>query len=426
MKNCFIIAFILLCPNNILADDGEVLPYYFDLGGTLMSVETTDIQLESETIDVYLHDFMMWDEPFVKEFDKAGSYDVEVNYNFLNTNNERDVMLGFPTANNSSWHVFDYKAYVEGVQLPTELKPCLWGGMETIHSVNGWDYSYGCDAAEVCTGKFKGHGITKVKNTFSNYYEGEFAGQQGYAGHYILHTGASWKDSINEVVFRLHTELLSEYSRSLYDVDNMIVEYGNINGEYKDGIYTIVLKNIEPKYDFHFKVPEKKGQKYNADNYELVSNCPVFVSSTLIPSGGNSYEFYNLGDGDETTAWVEGVSGYGEGSKIIYDTRLLAKDGCDPSRIDSITFVNGYAKSDATFRNNSRVKDVEILFLQQVKDGVYNDETYKITLEDTAVPQTFYFTNQYVYWVTIIIKSVYPGKKYKDTALSEIKIYKGD
>ena len=42
-----------------MADDGEVVPF-FDLGGSLMSVQTTDIKLESETIDVYLHDFMMW------------------------------------------------------------------------------------------------------------------------------------------------------------------------------------------------------------------------------------------------------------------------------------------------------------------------------------------------------------------------------
>lgn len=428
IKNCLIIASVFLSPNIIWADDGEVLPFYYDLGGTLMSVETTDIQLESETIDVYLHDFMMWYEPFEKEFDKAGTYDVEVNYNFLNTSNARDVMLGFPTANYASWHVFNYEAYVDGIQMPTELKPCLWGGTNTVHSYIGshdYSYTYGCDAAEVCTGKFRGHGITKVKNTFSNYYEGEFPGQLGYAGHYILHTGASWKDSINEVVFRLHTELLSEYSRHLYDVDNMIVCYDNIHAEYKDGIYTIVLKNIEPKSDFYFEAREKKGQKYNASNYELVNNCPVFVSSTLKPSGGNNYEFYNLGDEDVTTAWVEGIPGNGEGSRIIYDTRLMAGEGCDPSGIDSITFVNGYAKSDATYKNNSRVKDLEIRFLTEGGDTP-KYETFIITLEDTSIPQTFHFERQLAYWVTMTIKSVYPGLKYKDTALSEIKIHISD
>lgn len=425
LKSFFIYVSALFCSNTIMADDGEVIPC-IDLGGSLMSVQTTDIKLESETIDVYLHDFMMWYDPIVKEFDKAGSYDVEVSYNFLNTDNEREVMLGFPSASYGSWHIFDYKAYVDGVQKSTELKPCIWGPMDTIpeQCCPGMLFIYGCDAAEVCTAQFKGHSITNVKNTFSNYYDGDFPGQLGYCGHYILHTGANWKDSINEVVFRLHTELLSEYSKCLYDVENMIVSYGNTNGQYKDGIYTIVLKNIEPDNDFYFKVPEKKGiNLYDS----LWYNSPVFVSSTLKSSGNNSYEFYNLGDGDYSTAWVEGEKGYGEGSRIIYDLRTLARDACDASYIDSITIVNGYAKNATTFKNNSRAKDIEISFLQYSSESNRCiEKKHLFTLKDTSEPQTLYFDKEEAYWMTIKIKSVYPGLKYKDTAISEIKFFSHD
>lgn len=438
LKSFFIYVSTLLCSNTIMADDGEVVPF-FDLGGSLMSVQTTDIKLESETIDVYLHDFMMWCEPFVKEFDKAGSYDVEVNYKFLNTNNEREVMLGFPSASYGSWHIFDYKAYVDGVQKSTELKPCIWGPMDTIpeQCCPGMLFIYGCDAAEVCTAQFKGHSITNVKNTFSNYYDSNsydahynlhtYDGNS-YGGHYILHTGASWKDSINEVVFRLHTEQLSEYSKFWYDVENMIVEYGNTRGEYKDGIYTIVLKNIEPVNDFYFAAIEKEETKpLKKKLWDLRSDVPVFVSSTLNPSSNKSYEFYNLGDGDNSTAWVEGENGYGEGSRIIYDLRMAAKEDCDASYIDSITIVNGYAKNDVTFKNNSRVKDIEISFLQYSSESNrYIEKKHLFTLKDTSKPQTFYFNRQEANWMTIEIKSVYPGFKYKDTAISEIKFFSYD
>lgn len=103
----------------------------------------------------------------------------------------------------------------------------------------------------------------------------------------------------------------------------------------------------------------------------------------------------------------------------------MARDDCDASIIDSITFVNGYAKSDATYKNNSRVKDLEIRFLTEGGDTP-KYETSIITLEDTSIPQTFHFERQFAYWVTITIKSVYPGLKYKDTALSEIKIHISD
>ena len=101
--------------------------------------------------------------------------------------------------------------------------------------------------------------------------------------------------------------------------------------------------------------------------------------------------------------------------------------------------INGYAKDPKTFKNNSRVKDIEIVSTEELfnkkqdiskytdiyKDDEFNSisgkRKYNFTLKDTMEPQILKFDSpKDLYNMKIIIKSVYPGAKYKDTAISEI------
>ena len=109
------------------------------------------------------------------------------------------------------------------------------------------------------------------------------------------------------------------------------------------------------------------------------------------------------------------------------------------SDIREIHIINGYAKDPKTFKNNSRVKDIEIVSTEELfnkkqdiskysdiyKDDEFNSisgkRKYNFTLKDTMEPQILKFDSpKDLYKMKIIIKSVYPGAKYKDTAISEI------
>jgi hypothetical protein len=133
----------------------------------------------------------------------------------------------------------------------------------------------------------------------------------------------------------------------------------------------------------------------------------VTTSSTLAPQSGNNYSPLNAIDGNNRTAWVEGsaADGIGEWIKVSYDS---------PKKISSISVANGYGKSATSYSANGRVKDVEIAtgngsFVRTIPD---TKEEFKVLLPPGMA-------GKMTRWVKLTIKSVYPGTKYKDTALGE-------
>ena len=141
-------------------------------------------------------------------------------------------------------------------------------------------------------------------------------------------------------------------------------------------------------------------------------------TSTLESQGGNSYSTKNLSDAKLETAWVEGAPGYGVGVElhITFD----AKPYNDTVPLWGFEFVNGYAKDKETWMANSRVKYLNVLHNNVVM--------FTIRLADTDSPQEIRLdakhTIQLAYGdsVTLVIAGAYPGKRFKDTALSEINL----
>ena len=136
----------------------------------------------------------------------------------------------------------------------------------------------------------------------------------------------------------------------------------------------------------------------------------VTASSAL----GERYAAEKAHDFSIVTAWVEGVEGNGEGEYLCYSF-----PGTCP-RITTVLIHNGYVKNCDVWRDNGRVKKLLMY---------YNDEPYAIlNLQDTMGLQSFDVgvlgyedkDSAPAWSIKFEILEVYPGKKYEDTAITEI------
>ena len=138
----------------------------------------------------------------------------------------------------------------------------------------------------------------------------------------------------------------------------------------------------------------------------------VRSSSALKPSNGKSYEATNAKDLRLETAWVEGVKGNGEGEFLEYFFKN------DSPRVNKVIIINGYVKTPQLWKENNRVKELDLYIneefyaMLQLKD-VQSEQIFELpTLGRRADGKDLI--------LKFVIKSVYPGMKYKDTAITEI------
>jgi hypothetical protein len=150
--------------------------------------------------------------------------------------------------------------------------------------------------------------------------------------------------------------------------------------------------------------PSPRLAKPHMLNQTLIS---VDASSELEPAGANEYFATNLLDGDPTTAWVEGVAGSGVGETLTFRF---------PRRVnlDRVQLVNGYAKSEDLFLSNGRIKQMV------VQTDV---DSFSLLLRDTKDPQSLRRRFGKTSSLTMTIESVYPGRRYEDTALTSIAFW---
>ena len=186
------------------------------------------------------------------------------------------------------------------------------------------------------------------------------------------------------------------------------------------------------------------------------------ATSTLAPSGNTRYDAENLrndklrdeGGGDRTVAWCEGVKGYGIGERITMSVRTkgACSENDDKVYFYSLMIVNGYAKDETTWKNNSRVKLLRLyvgdkhwcdlhltdtikpqLFMFYTDLGIFITQCGKKIPEKGAFskPPDYSFTSGCWYSpetpvyqtdLTFEILEVYPGDKYDDTCITGIAL----
>jgi hypothetical protein len=139
----------------------------------------------------------------------------------------------------------------------------------------------------------------------------------------------------------------------------------------------------------------------------------VKASSELAPSGGATYTAKNAQDLSLKSVWCEGKPGYGTGEYLEYYFKN------ESPRVNEIKIYNGYVKSDALWKKNSRVKRLKLSI---------NGKPYAmLNLNDTRALQSFKIDpplgrskDGKDLVMKFEIMEAYKGDKYDDVVITEI------
>ena len=136
----------------------------------------------------------------------------------------------------------------------------------------------------------------------------------------------------------------------------------------------------------------------------------ITVSSTLIESSRRDdfYEVDNIFDYDINTAWVEGIEcdGIREWIQFNFDKEF------EVYRVD---IQGGYFYTKSVYANNNRIREIEVVFSDSTKELLYFDDVMHWQQKNITPHKTKS--------IRFIIKDIYKGLKYRDTCISELRVW---
>ncbi|MCL2260816.1 MAG: fibrobacter succinogenes major paralogous domain-containing protein [Fibromonadales bacterium] len=136
------------------------------------------------------------------------------------------------------------------------------------------------------------------------------------------------------------------------------------------------------------------------------------ASSVLAPQGKTHYYAANLGNGDNSNTWCEGVKGQGIGERVNAKITGFAN-----SHVKSLVIVNGFARNQTTWQNNSRIKTLRLYVGDRhLSDFPISDNIKPQTIQ---LPETLPLSTNKLY-LSFEIMEVYPGSKYDDLCVTGI------
>ena len=167
---------------------------------------------------------------------------------------------------------------------------------------------------------------------------------------------------------------------------------------------------------------------FNASEVSAQSGAPVKLKVvtasydySLAPQGGNTYEAWNMFDGNIATVWAVNLDKAIYDSDALYGPYMLVP--C--KKLSHVVIRNGYGKSASAYINNSRAS--YICFEVETSDGL---EGFGASLKDTPdaqrinAPLNASWNNNIS---TIQIKFPYGsfirGAKWNDLCISEIEFW---
>jgi len=142
-----------------------------------------------------------------------------------------------------------------------------------------------------------------------------------------------------------------------------------------------------------------------------VDSDKIYASSYFVEvySGGTVYNYpENTVDNDVKTGWCEDIKGHGIGEWIMFE-------GLELGEVNSISIINGYSKSEKLFDWNDRVKKALLEFsdgtneIVEFQDGIITLQTVKFS--DVHLTSS----------IKLTILEIYPGSKYADCCITEVR-----
>jgi hypothetical protein len=136
-----------------------------------------------------------------------------------------------------------------------------------------------------------------------------------------------------------------------------------------------------------------------------VSVKKISASSTLSAQAGNTYDAANLVDGNPNTAWCEGVAGDGIGESIMIDFGSV-------QRVNGIELLNGLVKSNKLYKQNNKIKKMKLEFSDGhslILDSYFLKNDFEKPIKSSSMK--------------ITILEVERGTKYRDTCISELRVF---
>lgn len=124
-----------------------------------------------------------------------------------------------------------------------------------------------------------------------------------------------------------------------------------------------------------------------------------------------SYPVANVFDGNASTCWAEGASGYGIGEAITFTVATFGRPSI------TLRIYSGYHKSSNRYHQNGRPRDITLRV---------DEYTLAHTFSDGMLPETIAvdgLAGRAFVEFTLVIDSVYKGSTWQDTCISEIELY---
>lgn len=278
--------------------------------------------------------------------------------------------------------------------------------------------------------------IISVQYRFKTQFE-DFSTNKNYSPslsdrffRYILNPAGNWGDGVIE-----------DFSYSI-DFSSVIVNGGNVitvpsGGTWiSDSVFQFTAENfniseadtIEVLYDISIW---KMADYFRNNSIRDESIREVSVSSTLSGQGSADYSKRNMFDRDMATAWVEGVQGDGTGEWIEVELNGYS--------IDFIGIINGYAKDESAYIENSRIRKLKYEIILDEEGPYYHDyyENIEGTVELPDLSWAEIENNDFseivleVYFggsllpvkrIRLEAVEVYPGTMYEDLCITELFI----
>jgi len=162
--------------------------------------------------------------------------------------------------------------------------------------------------------------------------------------------------------------------------------------------------------------PQQGAPSGFPDPSEIEEIVPRFAEASSIlvpqigPGGKDLFAPRKAIDGDWATCWAEAAQGPGVGEWI----RVLWLTQEVPTYV---SVLPGWAKNKARWENNPRIKVAEIVLSNGYRQDAHFED--KMQMQMVALNNS-----QPADWLKIVIQEVYPGKRFEDTSISEIKVFK--